>query len=511
MSSSSSKWHSATSSKSSSSKSTRSSTTSMMLKTKKKSLIVKRSSSYISNVSTNEFMTLLNNSLKAYYGVSKLNKIHNPFIQEDLLFWRNPDALQAINNHVTNGYRLLHSKNLLSLDLNCNVLCMTIAIANSMIWSRSPQQLSVLEKVYLFVVSLLAKNRTDPPLPVFIIKKSIEDQIHSGQKDLVKKEQELFTGDESNLKRLKQSLKNRKKRIENLQKQLENISKNNITPALKHRQKVNICRYPDCLHVLSQDLFFKHIISKIRIPNSSRITNKTKYLVNQSVRSHPYQDSVVQALHKLCVHLPEILKGLIWIMYSQQKTFFSISPKNIPLPLGSGIFSSHSNKITVNLDLYMTKSFLFPVSIVYEFGDNPTNDYQNIYYLNNSPSLSLRHLPQNYTGYALLGCLEDLSTISNMLKLGNRINSKGKTIPCSFFDAITPKYTSHPIHLPTQSKVIDALKHSSRLLFLERQKKTQTSNIIENLPKNRITYHWRFVYIKNGKVVKKTISELWGV
>ena len=85
-------------------------------------------------------------------------------------------------------------------------------------------------------------------------------------------------------------------------------------------------------------------------------------------------------------------------------------------------------------------------------------------------------------------------------------------VPCSFLDAVTPKYSSSPLDEVTQNKVITALENSSRLISLERQKKRErVTYVAENLPPDRITYHWQFVYIEKGKVVEKTKAELWGI
>ena len=76
----------------------------------------------------------------------------------------------------------------------------------------------------------------------------------------------------------------------------------------------------------------------------------------------------------------------------------------------------------------------------------------------------------------------------------------------------TPKYSSSPLDEVTQNKVITALENSSRLISLERQKKEdRISNLVENLPSDRITYHWQFLYIEKGKVVEKTSEQLWGL
>ena len=43
----------------------------------------------------------------------------------------------------------------ITIDIKCNFFCMAMAVANSIIWSHAAAKLSVLEKVYLFVLSLL--------------------------------------------------------------------------------------------------------------------------------------------------------------------------------------------------------------------------------------------------------------------------------------------------------------------------------------------------------------------
>ena len=251
------------------------------------------------------------------------------------------------------------------------------------------------------------------------------------------------------------------------------------------------------------DPFFKPVIDRLEIPTSSRITTKTKYLINQSARSHPDNQNMVKSLHKLCANLPQISKGLIWIMYSQKK-FLSASALIGPLSL-----YTKNSTLKVNLDLHATP---FPVPIVYETS-NSTHDYRYIYYLDSSSSVThLRNIDKNYTGNVLLGCLDDTSTISNTLRLGERTNSRGKVVACNFLDAVTPTYSSSPLDGTTQKKVISALKHSSKLVSLERQKnRGRVSNLDENLPPDRITYHWQFVYIEKGKVVEKTKAELWGI
>ena len=494
MSSDSSKWYSA------SSKSTSISSSHKSRKhTTKKSRVIRRSSNYISPLNSKEFLTLLNNSLKAYYGVARLETIHHPFIQEDILFWRSPENLQALNNHISAGYQLLHSKEKITVDLKCNVVCMAVGIINSIIFSHAARNLTVLEKVYLFVLSLLYKNRLNPNRPMYMVKESIESQIRANTNDLKKI---LDSKLDDTKKKSLRSIRNRKRRIENLQKQLENIRTNNITTALKYRQKVDICRYPDCLFVLSMDPFFKQVIDRLEIPTSSRITTKSKYIINQSARSHPDNQNVVKSLHKLCANLPQILKGLIWIIYSQKKFLSSYA-------IQESFSLTKSPVLKVNLDLHSTS---FPVPIVYETS-NSSNDYRNIYYIDYSSSVTqLRNIGQNYTGNVLLGCLDDVSTISNTLKLGERTNSKGVIVPCSFLDAVTPKYSSSPLDEVTQNKVITALENSSRLISLERHKKEdRISNLVENLPSDRITYHWQFLYIEKGKVVEKTSEQLWGL
>ena len=269
-----------------------------------------------------QIIELLNLSLKHIYN----NKV-NIFNTADYLLSTSGYLEQGMKK----GFKLLHSEN--ELEASCNELCATISILNHKLLKKSYDKFTDYEKLYLFCLSYLIKNKNGEKLsPSYAIRKT-EKRIENEKKryDIKSKE---YPQTHRIIKRSLQTIT----RLENIKKDLINGNKDKNS----HLFTIDLCNNIDCEYL-------------------------HEYKIN---KGEPWK----KTFSLFCENITEIFKGIIWINmcclfggFSKPKDIY-LSKQILPLhidirdtmgkELRDDIILIPEKEIYDNPDIYITKNDL---------------------------------------------------------------------------------------------------------------------------------------------------------
>jgi hypothetical protein len=271
-----------------------------------------------------KYIDLLNLALQNIHSDKKLEI----FTKEDDVLWTSG----YLKNGIKKGWKVLQSKDI-DIDMECNSLCMTIAILNHGLLSKKFEKLTDIEKLYIFFISYLIKNDDGKTISFDYAIRKINMRIKNE-----KKKHEMYSieyGEEH--KKTKQCVKN------------INRHERNKMDVIEDEGGLNT----DKLQVLS--------LYKIDTCNNIDCEYLHEYHMGKS-------EQYYQSFEKFCNHLTFIFKGVVWLNMigyfegnpfgpGHEKKFnpYYVRPSKKILPLNLNIRASmiHNSSIILVPDVYM--------------------------------------------------------------------------------------------------------------------------------------------------------------
>ena len=269
-----------------------------MAKTQRKKKTNRQKKSIRDRREAKKYIELLNH---AYKCVS--SSFHDIFDKDDYLL------LSYLKTGFKKGWKVLKDKNIIK-EINCNSLCMTMSILNSILGERKRlEQLNPLQKLYLVFISYLVEDSKLSKKEVSLkhALKKIDMRIMDKKKDL---EKYTKRKDNRNIKKCNKYIENQEGKKKQL---IESEGKNR--EGVYTLFKLDVCNNVDCEYL-----------------HEYQMEKNKKY-------SETYS--------KFCLNITELFKGIVWLnmcqIFGGIKNPFKVRITNSKLGLNLNIRNSINN------------------------------------------------------------------------------------------------------------------------------------------------------------------------